>query len=95
MKESQKRAVLTVDREDATHRADPREMRPPASDGPAAKEQIRIRAYEPYRERGGKVGDDGADWFRAEREYLERAPRALAGEAANPASSQAPAETTA
>ena len=31
-----------------------------------------MRAYELYRERGGKVGDDMADWLQAEREYLER-----------------------
>lgn len=46
----------------------------PASDSPAARpadEQIRMRAYEIYRERGGRVGDDMSDWLRAEREYLE------------------------
>jgi hypothetical protein len=44
------------------------------SDSPAARpadEQIRMRAYEIYRERGGRVGDDMSDWLRAEREYLE------------------------
>jgi hypothetical protein len=39
----------------------------------AADEQIRIRAYELYRERGGAPGDDWSDWLRAEREYHERA----------------------
>ncbi|MGH7619014.1 MAG: DUF2934 domain-containing protein [Gemmatimonadaceae bacterium] len=95
MKESEKRAVSAVGREDTTHRADPREIQTPASGGAAAEEQIRIRAYELFRERGGKVGDDMADWFRAQREYLERAPSATAGEPAHPASSHAPAETTA
>ena len=40
--------------------------------GPEAQEQIRLRAYELYRERDGKAGDDVADWLQAEREYLER-----------------------
>ncbi|MEO8624249.1 MAG: DUF2934 domain-containing protein [bacterium] len=40
-------------------------------DGFAAGEQIRLRAYELYRERGGKVGDDMGDWLQAEREYLD------------------------
>jgi hypothetical protein len=47
-----------------------------APDSPVARpadEQIRMRAYEIYRERGGRVGDDMSDWLRAEREYLERA----------------------
>ena len=38
----------------------------------SAEEQIRMRAYELYRERGGIRGDDLSDWLRAEREYLER-----------------------
>lgn len=37
-----------------------------------ADEQIRIRAYELFRERGGTAGDDWSDWLRAEREYRER-----------------------
>jgi len=37
-----------------------------------ADEQIRMRAYELYRERDGRAGDDVADWLQAEREYLER-----------------------
>jgi hypothetical protein len=45
-----------------------------APDSPVAAradEQIRMRAYEIYRERGQRVGDDMSDWLRAEREYLE------------------------
>lgn len=61
-------------------------------DGPAGDEQIRMRAYELYRERGGKVGDDMADWLRAECEYLERAPRTTSADrAAQPAPSIPPA----
>lgn len=48
------------------------EARVPPIEEPAAEEQIRLRAYELYRERGGRVGDDLADWLQAEREYLER-----------------------
>ena len=33
---------------------------------------IRMRAYELYRERDGKTGDELGDWLRAEREYRER-----------------------
>lgn len=49
-----------------------------STSGPAADERIRMRAYELYRERGGRVGDDMADWLQAEREYLERAPKSKA-----------------
>lgn len=41
------------------------------ADGFAVDEQIRLRAFELYRERGGIVGDDVGDWLQAEREYLE------------------------
>ena len=37
-------------------------------DRPALDEQIRIRAYELYRQRDGGVGDDTNDWLRAESE---------------------------
>ena len=40
----------------------------------AAESQIRRRAYDLYRERGGRVGGEMVDWLRAEREYLERVP---------------------
>jgi hypothetical protein len=48
-----------------------------------ADEKIRMRAYEIYRERGGRVGDDMSDWLRAEREYLEHPVRGqpIAGDA--------------
>lgn len=38
----------------------------------SADEQIRIRAYELYRERGNAPGDDLRDWLEAEREYSEQ-----------------------
>jgi hypothetical protein len=37
-----------------------------------ADEQIRMRAYELYLERGNGPGDEREDWLRAEREYRER-----------------------
>jgi hypothetical protein len=55
------------------------------------EEQIRMRAYELYRERGGRVGDDMADWLRAEREYLENGSR---GARSDKRSTSAPAEST-
>ncbi|CAN5135470.1 hypothetical protein BH09GEM1_BH09GEM1_19030 [soil metagenome] len=45
-------------------------------DGFAAGEQIRLRAYQLYRERGGRVGDDMGDWLKAEREYCQHPPTA-------------------
>lgn len=47
----------------------------PKAEAPAtpADEQIRMRAYEIYCERGGRVGDDMSDWLRAEREYHDTA----------------------
>jgi hypothetical protein len=63
------------------------------SEGLAADEQIRMRAYALYRERGGKVGDDMGDWLRAEREYLEHVPGTTpvdpAGRPASPSASPA------
>lgn len=35
-------------------------------------DQVRMRAYEIYRERRGNAGDDVSDWVQAEREYVER-----------------------
>jgi hypothetical protein len=61
---------------------------------PAADEQIRMRAYELYRERGGRVGDDMADWLQAEHEYLERAPRPSADPTRQGASASAPETRT-
>ncbi len=44
-------------------------------------EEIALRAYEIYLERGGAPGDALEDWTRAERELLEKrsAPRGKAG----------------
>jgi hypothetical protein len=89
MKESEKKSGSAAAGNDAAPRADRVEIETPASGGAAAEEQIRMRAYELYRERGGKVGDDMADWLRAEREYLDYASRA-----AQPAERHASAPAT-
>jgi hypothetical protein len=41
-------------------------------EGVPVDEQIRMRAYELYLERGAQPSDDLGDWLRAEREYRER-----------------------
>jgi hypothetical protein len=38
-------------------------------------EEVALRAYEIYLERGGTPGNAFEDWTRAERELLERGPR--------------------
>ena len=40
----------------------------PAAENVSTEEQIRLRAYEIYLERGGSDGNDADDWLRAERE---------------------------
>ena len=42
---------------------------------PGMEEEIRIRAYELYIERGGQDGFDQEDWSRAEREILSKYQR--------------------
>ncbi|MGE5321338.1 MAG: DUF2934 domain-containing protein, partial [Actinomycetota bacterium] len=42
---------------------------------PGIQEQIRVRAYELYLERGGQDGFDRQDWSRAEAEILSRHQR--------------------
>jgi hypothetical protein len=43
-------------------------------------EEIRIRAYEIYMERGGQPGHDLDDWLQAERELEPKARSANAGD---------------
>ena len=43
-----------------------------AEKGAPTHEEIALRAYEIYMERGGAPGDALQDWTRAERELLER-----------------------
>jgi Protein of unknown function (DUF2934) len=42
---------------------------------PGIQEEIRVRAYELYLERGGRDGFDQEDWSRAESEVLSRNKR--------------------
>jgi len=74
MKELEKKSAANAARDQIAPRSRDAGSQPP-SRSPSADEQIRMRAYELYRERGGKVGDDMADWLQAEREYLEHSRR--------------------
>jgi DUF2934 family protein len=49
-----------------------------AADSPRL-EEIRVRAYEIYIERGGQPGHDVDDWLQAERELEPKARSAQAG----------------
>ena len=44
-------------------------------------DEIRLRAYEIYLNRGGRHGWDQDDWFQAERELTQEAARAPKGTA--------------
>jgi Protein of unknown function (DUF2934) len=50
---------------------------PGAMQEPPLEEQIRVRAYEIYLERGMTDGNELDDWLLAEQEIRERAPKAL------------------
>jgi hypothetical protein len=54
-------------------------VNPSAADSPRL-EEIRIRAYEIYMERGRQPGYDLDDWFQAERELEPKARSANAGD---------------
>jgi hypothetical protein len=43
----------------------------PRATGGMTEEEIRTRAYELYRARGGRGGDSTSDWLTAEREHRE------------------------
>lgn len=43
-----------------------------AAKNPPTHEEIALRAYEIYLERGGSPGDAFQDWMRAERELMEK-----------------------
>lgn len=45
---------------------------PKAAGGHPTREEIELRAYQIYLERGGAQGNDVEDWLQAERELLER-----------------------
>lgn len=54
-------------------------VNPSAADS-SCLEEIRIRAYETYTERGGQKGHDVEDWLQAERELGPKARSAHAGQ---------------
>ena len=68
MKKSQKKSPPNVAPDDIALRSSGVESQPP-NDGSPADEQIRMRAYELYRERGEQAGGEMTDWLQAEREY--------------------------
>ena len=45
---------------------------PPTADSSPTREEIELRAYQIYTERGGAHGQDVEDWLQAERELAER-----------------------
>jgi len=72
MKEGKKRSTSAGAPDDISVVSSRAEFDVAPADGADAEEQIRLRAYELYRARDGRAGDDMADWLQAEREYLER-----------------------
>ena len=72
MKERKKRSASARARKDVPVASSEVAMDAAQTDRPPAEERIRLRAYELYRERGGRVGNDMGDWLQAEREYFER-----------------------
>ena len=64
---------------EATSAPQGEEVNPPAADSPRL-EEIRVRAYEIYMERGGQPGHDLEDWLQAERELEPKVRRANASE---------------
>jgi hypothetical protein len=48
------------------------ESAPQTVEGHPAREEIELRAYQIYVERGGAHGQDVTDWLQAERELLEK-----------------------
>jgi hypothetical protein len=50
----------------------PTAKKSPSAQSVPSHEQIALRAYEIYVERGGAPGDALEDWTRAERELLEK-----------------------
>lgn len=50
----------------------PAEKKPRVAENPPTREEIALRAYEIYLERGGAPGNELEDWTRAERELMER-----------------------
>ena len=45
---------------------------PPMAEGHPPREEIELRAYQIYIERGGAHGEEVEDWLQAERELVEK-----------------------
>jgi len=58
----------------ATSRTRTRSASPQPTAAAPSADSIRLRAYQFYLERGGAPGDPLADWLRAERELIAKAP---------------------
>jgi hypothetical protein len=54
-------------------RSSPPARKPRTARTPPTREEIALRAYQIYLERGGALGNELEDWIRAERELLEKA----------------------
>jgi hypothetical protein len=53
-------------------KSSPARSKPQTSEGHPRREEIELRAYQIYVERGGAHGQDMEDWLQAERELLEK-----------------------
>ena len=53
-------------------KSSPARSKPQTAGGHPAREEIELRAYQIYLERGGAHGQEVEDWLLAERELLEK-----------------------
>ena len=54
----------------------PEEHKPSNAEGHPTREEIELRAFQIYVERGGAQGQELEDWLQAERELLEKYAKA-------------------
>lgn len=62
-------------------KSSPARAKAPRSGSHPAHEEIEVRAYQIYLERGGEHGRDVEDWLKAEGELLKKYKRGRAGAA--------------
>lgn len=62
-------------------RSSPKPRKPRTAKTPPTREEIALRAYQIYLERGSAPGNELEDWTRAERELLEKTGKVLRKEA--------------
>jgi hypothetical protein len=53
-------------------KSSPARSKPQTTEGHPTREEIELRAYQIYLERGGAHAQDVEDWLQAERELLEK-----------------------